>query len=469
MLIDNNSFKFKIFISLILVLCLVTSVFSSSDYEILIPKNGVIQNIKINSYYYIYYFYHSIFIKCKLLERFDTKSKIKIMKTVFMNLSDRYLKVIIKNYEGTDSLIFTFIITTRKGKKTLYVSSNYNLNSNYNKGTKKLLQGENNRRGYKVTYYIYGDKLVPSSKKFSKYREKYYMDDRNSGRLAFLYLFDELSENDNNIEDLLLESIKNYKGTLVDFEPYLHLSEYYLFKNNPKKSQVMIDKVKSFQKIKIRNKNIITILNDFINREIIYKNEMIKIYTGFEDFLPEDNDDNIRIYNAPDNKPSKSSRTSRRSGRPKPKSSKSRRSRIAEFNKKRQMIKNGKNYKYSIDHLVEASMEGNISEVKEIFKKNKDIDINKNDYFGRLALNPASYFARIKVVEFLIKKGADVNTKDKYGYTPLLQAVRRKNIEIIQILLENGADPDIANNKGNTARGIAEKMGRKDILELLKK
>jgi len=63
----------------------------------------------------------------------------------------------------------------------------------------------------------------------------------------------------------------------------------------------------------------------------------------------------------------------------------------------------------------------------------------------------------------------EINRKNSSGNTPLHLATELDHTEIVKCLVRGGANPAIKNNDQMTALKLAEKLGRRDILEILKK
>ena len=63
----------------------------------------------------------------------------------------------------------------------------------------------------------------------------------------------------------------------------------------------------------------------------------------------------------------------------------------------------------------------------------------------------------------------EINKKNHSGNTPLHLATELNHTEIVKCLVRGGANPAIKNNDQMTALKLAEKLGRRDILEILKK
>jgi len=70
----------------------------------------------------------------------------------------------------------------------------------------------------------------------------------------------------------------------------------------------------------------------------------------------------------------------------------------------------------------------------------------------------------IKIIGYLISKGADVNAVSGYlRLTPLHFAAYCGYIEYVEVLLESGASFDICDIHGRTAPGFAESNGHHEI------
>jgi len=61
-----------------------------------------------------------------------------------------------------------------------------------------------------------------------------------------------------------------------------------------------------------------------------------------------------------------------------------------------------------------------------------------------------SRYTKIKVVKFLIDKGAKINIFNRLGDSVLSEAASVGNVEIIKLLIENGADVNAVNNDGQS-------------------
>jgi ankyrin repeat protein len=73
---------------------------------------------------------------------------------------------------------------------------------------------------------------------------------------------------------------------------------------------------------------------------------------------------------------------------------------------------------------------------------------------------------KMKFASWLVEQGADVNARGPGRMTVLMLAVKRKDEPAIKWLIANGADPDIKDEKGTSARKIAETKGPRRLLNL---
>ena len=144
---------------------------------------------------------------------------------------------------------------------------------------------------------------------------------------------------------------------------------------------------------------------------------------------------------------------------------------------------------YKESPLHEATYKGNIEKVKELVKQG-GIDINA---IGRNSGNTPLHWAinvgkvtlvsfnlrtgipphflkppdkkkYLKIIGFLIEKGADVNIKNIKGDTPLHIAIKNQNTEIIELLIRKRAKLNVKNNKGKTPLHLARQS---EIVKLL--
>jgi len=84
-------------------------------------------------------------------------------------------------------------------------------------------------------------------------------------------------------------------------------------------------------------------------------------------------------------------------------------------------------------------------------------------------------------IKFLIKNGANINTQDKYIFedkngirllstgqtTPLMFACMLRSVKVVRFLLEKGANPNLKSSTGQTALMMATIRGRFEIVKLL--
>ncbi|MGE7624758.1 ankyrin repeat domain-containing protein [Viridibacillus sp. NPDC096237] len=120
-----------------------------------------------------------------------------------------------------------------------------------------------------------------------------------------------------------------------------------------------------------------------------------------------------------------------------------------------------------------AGAEGYLDIVKLTTKAGADPKLTNR--YGGIALIPASEHGYVDVVKFLLTEtNSDVNHINNLGWTALLEAIilgdgGKKQQETVRVLLEYGANPNLADRDGVTPLEHAEKLGFKEIENLIRK
>ena len=102
------------------------------------------------------------------------------------------------------------------------------------------------------------------------------------------------------------------------------------------------------------------------------------------------------------------------------------------------------------------AVESGFIECAEVLMKEGNIDVNKryDDRWrecGTTLLMYAAGNGHMKLLDFLLGKGADVNARNNPGYTALIWAAERGYNEGVERLIDAGADVNKATNSGITA------------------
>jgi hypothetical protein len=72
----------------------------------------------------------------------------------------------------------------------------------------------------------------------------------------------------------------------------------------------------------------------------------------------------------------------------------------------------------------------------------------------------------VKMVRFLLERGANVNALAKFQMTPLLRACKSISTSVIPILLEHGADPNAKTESGYTALQFIRQSGLEEAKKM---
>ncbi len=91
---------------------------------------------------------------------------------------------------------------------------------------------------------------------------------------------------------------------------------------------------------------------------------------------------------------------------------------------------------YAEPPLHEASIRGDLDEVKAILKKG--VGVNSKSKTGATALHWAAFKGHYDIAQYLIQNGANVNALTDKGSTPLRLATTHKQKKVIKLLKQNG-------------------------------
>ncbi len=121
--------------------------------------------------------------------------------------------------------------------------------------------------------------------------------------------------------------------------------------------------------------------------------------------------------------------------------------------------------------IISASL-GDLPNVHHLLAYRADVNIANKE--GNTALIYAARFNRPEVIKLLLlpqtmQTPLDVNAQNKAGETALYWGASKGYVEVVKRLLAAGADPTIAANNGLVPYAIAQKNGRKQVLEWFNK
>jgi len=115
--------------------------------------------------------------------------------------------------------------------------------------------------------------------------------------------------------------------------------------------------------------------------------------------------------------------------------------------------------------LHRAAQAGNMKMIAWLIARGADVNRRKED--GGTPLSVAMNKDRLDAVRYLIEHGADINCRDQHSQTPLHYAAGRGIKEIVEVLINKGTAINSRTNTDLTPLHVAVLRSRKDIVEML--
>lgn len=109
--------------------------------------------------------------------------------------------------------------------------------------------------------------------------------------------------------------------------------------------------------------------------------------------------------------------------------------------------------------LMYAARFGDVKIVEYLLGRGAKVNVSSS--VGSTPLSNAAAEGFANIVEMLIKRGAKVDTPNMFGVTALQQAVIGNDVDVIKVLIKAGANPHIKNRHGEDAFDIAKTYNRK--------
>ena len=123
--------------------------------------------------------------------------------------------------------------------------------------------------------------------------------------------------------------------------------------------------------------------------------------------------------------------------------------------------------------LMKAAHNGHHDVVSVLLAHGATVDMKNR--MDETALDIATQQGHVRVMEILLENGASPEGGDilyegwyRYGEVPLIKAVSAGREDCVSVLLNHGARVEVKNEKGVTARKLAEDLGHEKIQNLLK-
>lgn len=116
--------------------------------------------------------------------------------------------------------------------------------------------------------------------------------------------------------------------------------------------------------------------------------------------------------------------------------------------------------------LILAAYNGGKEAVDLLLKSGADV--NLQDRMGT-PLMAACFKGDLAIVNRLLSAGAHVNDRNGIGATALMFAALTARFEVVQVLRKHSADVDAVDERGLTARKLAEQQGNDGMVKVLAK
>lgn len=115
-----------------------------------------------------------------------------------------------------------------------------------------------------------------------------------------------------------------------------------------------------------------------------------------------------------------------------------------------------------------AAQNGHLSVVEELFKKDSSLLVQPREENGDTAIHVASNLGNLDIVKWLVKHNVNsISVTNKEKRTALHCAVEGNHLDIVNYLIENKIDVSIRAANGETARELARKLDRWEMVECM--
>lgn len=115
--------------------------------------------------------------------------------------------------------------------------------------------------------------------------------------------------------------------------------------------------------------------------------------------------------------------------------------------------------------LVQASIDGDLNEVKLLVGEGADLEIRNNE--GWTPLMVAAYYGYIDIAKFLVGSGAKVDVQNNKKFTALMHSASKGHYAMSKYLVDSGSNVNTVNDRNEGALVWAVKSGNFDIVKLL--
>ncbi|MBN2737087.1 MAG: hypothetical protein JXR70_08915 [Spirochaetales bacterium] len=164
------------------------------------------KKLELNEYSLVHNMYMFLFYQFELTERLSPDDKAFILTQLLENFKKgQQVNFVLNNYRDEDKLFVKFEILDQDKKQALLMRSNYQIKTKEFVSPGELTGDWNNF--FAIFFNWEQGRLVKEDHRYKKDLEQSYRDKKDWLSLADLYLFDEKSDNDDKVKELLQKNL----------------------------------------------------------------------------------------------------------------------------------------------------------------------------------------------------------------------------------------------------------------------
>lgn len=177
-------------------------------------------SFNFDKFIFVHNFFADVFYRTDLYKQLSSEEMAQIIETIRQRISkDNAIKFVFPQTSKPDAeLLFSIEPETKDGPILI-------LSTNFDQEKRKFTVEDENH--YVRLYFIRDNLVIYRKNLFNKEDEGKFIKEKEKGDLVELYLFDEIKENNTNVEALINEILTDKNSTDVqNLYGYLYMQEY---------------------------------------------------------------------------------------------------------------------------------------------------------------------------------------------------------------------------------------------------